>query len=89
MSSATITRTTELCYTLWAIASCTIHAEAKRLAYDKNKKNAGALLKVVSLDSTTSTKPVNLPVGALKDWLIKRTDSREQISIRGVKKKRS
>ena len=69
---------------------CDTHAEAKRLAYDKNKKNAGALLKVVSLDGMrASTKPVNLPVGALKDWLIKRTDSREQISIRGVKKKRS
>ena len=43
---------------------CDTHAEAKRLAYDKNKKNAGALLKVVSLDGTSIDKAGKLTGGS-------------------------
>ena len=43
---------------------CDTHVEAKRLAYDKNKKNAGALLKVVSLDGTSIDKAGKLTGGS-------------------------
>ena len=43
---------------------CDTHAEAKKLAYDKSKKNAGALLKVVSLDGTSIDKAGKLTGGS-------------------------
>ena len=43
---------------------CDTHAEAKKLAYDKNKKNAGAQLKVVSLDGTSIDKAGKLTGGS-------------------------
>ena len=43
---------------------CDTHDEAKKLAYEKNKQNAGARLKVVSLDGTSIDKAGKLTGGS-------------------------